>query len=156
MPADAASANNIILHPIKRLIKMEEPFEDIRIAGKPDADNVKPGSKSYTYVFTFPLSAVPPQRWKELLVQEWVYRIMQNPRHIAINRQELSIDCSGEELALIVARVAEDIQIVNRKYRKEIDTDRKIMTEEKLGTVEEKHADAASIARAIDALTLPD
>ena len=104
---------------------MEEPFVDIRITGKPDADKVKPGSKSYTYIFAFPLSAAPPQRWKELLVQEWVYRIMQTPRHIAIKDQELAIDCSGKELAFIVERVVEDIQIVNRKYRKEMDTDRK-------------------------------
>jgi hypothetical protein len=104
---------------------MEEPLEDIRITGKPDPGQVKPGSKSYTYVFSFSLSALPPQRWKELLVQEWAYRIMHNPRHIAINDQELVIDCSGQELASIVARVGEDIQIVNRKYRTEMDTDRK-------------------------------
>src|ERR1043165_7537107 len=110
---------------------MEEPFVDIRITGKPDADEVKPGSKSYTYIFAFPLSAAPPQRWKELLVQEWVYRIMQNPRHIAINNQELVIDCSAKELALIVGRVAEDIQIVNRKYRKEVDMEREKTAQEK-------------------------
>jgi len=135
---------------------MQESFEDIRIAGKPDADQVRPGSKSYTYVFSFPLSAAPPQRWKELLVQEWVYRIMQNPRHIAINEQDLTIDCSGEELALIVERVVEDIQIVNRKYRKEIDTDRRKTVQEKQQAIEEKRADAASIKRVIDELTLPD
>jgi hypothetical protein len=135
---------------------MEESFEDVRITGKPDADKVKPGSKSYTYLFAFPLSAVPPQRWKELLVQEWIYRIMQNPRHITINDQELVIDCSGEELAFIVERVSEDIQIVNRKYRKEMDTDWKKTTQEKQRTVEEKRVNAASIKRVIDDLTLPD
>ena len=135
---------------------MEEPFEDIRITGKPDADKVKPGSKSYTYIFAFPLSAAPPQRWKELLVQEWVYRIMQNPRHIAINDQELVIDCSGEELALIVGRVVEDIQIVNRKYRKEVDTDQEKTAQEKQQAIEEKRLNAASIHRIIDELILPN
>jgi len=135
---------------------MEEPFEDIRITGKPDADKVKSGSKSYTYIFVFSLSAAPPQRWKELLVQEWVYRIMQAPRHIAINDQELVIDCSGKELALIVGRVVEDIQIVNRKYRKEVDTDGKKTAQEKQQAVEEKRLNVASIKRVIDELTLPD
>lgn len=135
---------------------MAEPFEDIRITGKPDADKVKSGSKSYTYIFAFPLSAAPPQRWKELLVQEWVYRIMQNPRHIEINNQELVIDCSGQELALIVERVGKDIQVVNRKYRKEIDADRKKTAQEKQQAIEENRVNAASIKRVIDELTLPE
>ena len=135
---------------------MEEPFADIRITGKPDADKVKPGSKSYTYIFAFPLSDVPPQRWKELLVQEWVYRIMQNPRHIAINNQELVIDCSANELASIAGRVAEDIQIVNRKYRKEMDMEREKTAQEKQLDIEEKRVNTASIKRVIDELTLPD
>jgi hypothetical protein len=135
--------------------KMEEPFQDIRIIGKPDADKVKAGSKPYTHVFSFPLSSAPPQRWKELLVQEWVYRIMQAPRHIWINHQELAIDCSVEELALIVERVGEDIQIVNRKYRKEIETDREKTEQEQQLVVEEKRADDASVKRVIDELILP-
>lgn len=135
---------------------MEKPFADIRITGKPDADNVKPGSKSYTYIFAFPLSAAPPQRWKELLVQEWVYRIMQSPRHIAINNQELVIDCSAKELASIVGRVGEDIQIVNRKYRKEMDMEREKTAQEKQLDIEEKRVNTASIKRVIDELTLPD
>lgn len=135
---------------------MKKSFEDICITGKPDAAQVKPGSKAYTYVFLFPLSAVPPQRWNELLVQEWDYRIMQTPRHIGINEHELAIDCSGEELGLIVRRVAEDIQIVNRKYRKELDTNRAKTDEEKQQAVEERLVDAASIKRAIDDLILPN
>ena len=70
---------------------MGKEFEDIRITGKPDADKVKAGNKSYTHVFYFALSSAPPQRWNELLIQEWVYQIMQNPRHIWINHQELAI-----------------------------------------------------------------
>lgn len=134
---------------------MKKEFEDIRIMGKPDADKVKEGSKSYTYVFSFPLSSAPPQRWNELLVQEWVYRIMQNPRHIWINHQELAIDCSGEELALIVERIGADIQIVNRKYRKEIESGRNKTEQEKQQVVEEKRVDAAFIRKVIDELNLP-
>jgi hypothetical protein len=134
---------------------MEEQFEDIRITGKPDADKVKAGSKSYTHIFSFPLSSAPPQRWNELLIQEWVYRIMQNPRHIWINHQQLAIDCSGEELALIVERVGADIQIVNRKYRQEIENRRDKTEQERQQAVEEKRVDAASIRKVIDQLNLP-
>ena len=134
---------------------MKEKFEDIRIIGKPDPAKVKAGSKSYTHRFFFPLSFAPPQRWSELLVQEWVYRIMQNPRHIWVNSRELVIDCSSKELALIVDRVSTDIQIVNRKYRKEVEDLRKRTDQEREQADEEKCVDDASIRKAIDELTLP-
>jgi hypothetical protein len=134
---------------------MEKEFVDIHITGKPDANKVKEGSKSYTYIFSFPLSSAPPQRWNELLVQEWVYRIMQNPRHIWINHQELAIDCSGEELALIVERLGADIRIVNRKYRQEIESGRNQTEQEKQQVMEEKRVDAAAIRKVIDELNLP-
>jgi hypothetical protein len=131
-------------------------FEDIRITGKPDPVKVKAGSKSYTHRFFFPLSSVPPQRWAELLVQEWVYRIMQNPRHIWVNGSELVIDCSTKELALIVNRVGADIQTVNRKYRKEVEVTRKRTSQEREQANEEKRVDDASIRKVIDELKLPD
>lgn len=134
---------------------MEEAFEDIRIAGKPDADQVKAGSKSYTYVFSFPLSSAPPQRWNELLVQEWAYRIAQNPRLIWINNRNLVIDCPGEELAFIVERVGADIQIVNRKYRKEIESSRNQTAQDKQQAAEEKRLDNDAIRKVIDQLNLP-
>ena len=58
---------------------MNEEFKDIKVIGKPDPMQVKVGSKSYTRIFSFSLSCAPPQRWNELLIQEWTYRIMQNP-----------------------------------------------------------------------------
>jgi hypothetical protein len=134
---------------------MIEEFEDIRIIGKPDPTKVKAGSKSYTHAFSFPLSSAPPQRWSELLVQEWTYRIMQNPRHIRVNSRELVIDCAGEELALMVERVGADIQIVNRKYRKEIESNREKTEPEKRQAVEKKRSDDASIRKVIDELKLP-
>jgi hypothetical protein len=134
---------------------MKEEFEDIRIIGKPDPDKVKAGSKSYTHRFFFPLSSAPPQRWNELLVQEWVYRIMQNPRHIWVNDKDLVIDCPGSELALILDRVSADIQIVNRKYRKEAQGNQKKTEQEKRRAVEEKRVDDDAIRKAIDELELP-
>jgi hypothetical protein len=134
---------------------MKEEFEDIRIIGKPDPTKVKAGSKSYTYIFSFPLSSAPPQRWSELLVQEWTYRIMQNPRHVRVNSRELIIDCPGEELALIVERVGADIQIVNRKYRKEFEDIREKTEPERQQAVEKKRFDDASIRKVIDELKLP-
>ena len=135
---------------------MKEEFEDIRIIGKPDPAKVKPGSKSYTHRFFFPLSSAPLQRWSELLVQEWVYRIMQNPRHIWVNSSELVIDCSSKELALIVDRVGADIQTVNRKYRKEVEGISKRTAQEREQADEEKSVNDASIRKAIDDLKLPD
>jgi hypothetical protein len=134
---------------------MKEEFEDIRIIGKPDPAKVREGSKSYTNIFFFPLSAAPPQRWNELLVQEWVYRIMQNPRHIWVKNRKLVIDCPGEELALIVERVGADIQTVNRKYRKEVESSQKRTEKEMQQAVEEKRVVDASILKAIDELKLP-
>ena len=134
---------------------MKEEFEDIRIIGKPDPDKVKAGSKPYTNIFFFPLSSAPPQRWNEMLVQEWVYRIMQNPRHIWIKNRELVIDCLGDELALILERVGEDIQIVNRKYRKEIKSKRERTESERQQALEEKRVDDAFIRKVIDELKLP-
>ncbi|MGA9771487.1 MAG: hypothetical protein WBV94_20815 [Blastocatellia bacterium] len=134
---------------------MKEEFEEIRIIGKPDADKVKTGSKPYTNIFFFPLSSTPPQRWNELLVQEWVYRIMQNPRHIWIKRRELVIDCPGDELGLVVGRVCEDIQIVNRKYKKEIQSKKERTESERQQELEEKRVDDAFIRRVIDELKLP-
>ena len=134
---------------------MKEEFEDICIAGKPDPARVRAGSKSYTNVFLFPLSAAPPQRWNELLVQEWVYRVTQNPRHIWVNSQELAIDCPGDELALIVERVGADMQIVNRKFRNEIASNQIKTAPEKQLAVEEKRVDDAAIRKVIEELTLP-
>jgi hypothetical protein len=135
---------------------MKEEFEDIRIIGKPDPAEVKAGSKSYTHRFFFPLSSTPPQRWSELLVQEWVYRIMHNPRHIWVNSSELVIDCPSKELALIADRVSADIQTVNRKYRKEVEDVLKKTDRERDQADEEKCVDDASIRKAIDELKLPD
>ena len=134
---------------------MEEEFEDVRIIGKPDADQVKAGSKPYTHTFSFALSSAPPQRWNELLVQEWVYRIMQNPRHLWINHRNLVIHCPGEELGEIVARVGADMQIVNRKYRKEIDSCRSQTAQERRQAVEEKRVDEVAIRKVIEELNLP-
>src|ERR1044071_9531081 len=134
---------------------MKQKFENIRIIGKPDPAKVKVGSKSYTHRFSFPLSSAPPQRWSELLVQEWVYRIMQNPRHIWVNSSEMVIDCSSKELALIVDSVGADIQTVNRKYRKRIEDELKRTDRERDQADEEKSVDDASIRKAIDDLKLP-
>jgi hypothetical protein len=134
---------------------MIEEFDDIRIIGKPDPAKVKVGSKSYTHIFLFPLSSAPPQRWKELLIQEWDCRTMQSPRHIWVNSREMAIDCPGKELALIVERVGIDIEIVNRKYRKEVEIIRNKTEQEKQQAEEEKCADVASIKRVIDELKLP-
>ena len=134
---------------------MKEEFEDIRIIGKPDPAKVKAGSKSYTHRFFFPLSFAPPQRWSELLVQEWVYRIMQNPRHIWVNSSELVIDCSSKELALIVERVGTDIQTVNRKYRNEVESSQHKTEPERNQADEKKRVDDNSIRKAIDELKLP-
>src|SRR5437868_15343169 len=87
---------------MKRIIKsrgviMNETFEDIKIISKPDLLKVKAGSKPYTRIFPFPISSVPPQRWNELLIQEWTCRIMQNPRHIWVKGKDLIIDCHSEE-----------------------------------------------------------
>jgi hypothetical protein len=134
---------------------MKEEFEDIRIIGKPDPGKVKAGSKPYTNVFFFPLSSAPPQRWNELLVQEWVYRIMQNPRHIWIKNRELVIDCPPDELSLVAGRVGEDIHIVNRKYKKEIKGKREMTESERHQAMEEKRIDDALIRKVIDELELP-
>jgi hypothetical protein len=134
---------------------MKEGFENIRIIGKPDPAKVKSGSKSYTHRFFFPLSSAPPQRWNELLVQEWVYRIMQSPRHIWISNSDLVIDCPGKELALIVERVGADIQVVNRKYRKEVESSLKKTEPERQQALEEKRVDDAFIRKVIDELKLP-
>jgi hypothetical protein len=132
-----------------------EEFEDIRIIDKPDPAKVKAGSKSYTNIFFFPLSSSPPKRWSELLVREWVSRIMQNPRHIWVKGMELAIDCPGKELALIVERVGADIQTVNRKYRDEVEGQGKRTEQEKQQAVEEKRVDDAYIRKVIDELKLP-
>jgi hypothetical protein len=134
---------------------MKEEFEDIRIIGKPDPNKVRAGSKSYTHRFFFPLSSAPPQRWNELLVQEWIFRIMQNPRHIWISGSDLVIDCPDRELALIVERIVADIQTVNRKYRKECGSNRKKTEQEREQTLEKKRVVDASIRKAIDELKLP-
>jgi hypothetical protein len=134
---------------------MIEAFEDIRIIAKPDPDKVKAGSKSYTHIFLFPLSSAPPQRWTELLVREWIYRIMQNPRHIWVKGNELAIDCPSKELALIVYRVCAYIKIENRKYRDEVEGQGKRTDQEKQLAVEEKRVDDASIRKVIDELKLP-
>jgi hypothetical protein len=138
-----------------RGINMKEEFDDIRIIGKPDPAKVKAGSKSYTNRFSFLLSSAPPQRWNELLVQEWLYRIMQNPRHIWISNSDLVIDCPGRELGLVVERVGADIQTVNRKYRKEVESNRKKTEEEREQALEDKRVDDASIRKVIDELRLP-
>jgi hypothetical protein len=138
-----------------RGINMKEKFDDIRIIGKPDPAKVKAGSKPYTNRFSFLLSAAPPQRWNELLVQEWLYRIMQNPRHIWISSNDLVIDCPGRELGLIVERVGADIQTVNRKYRKEVESNRKKTEQERERALEDKRVDDASIRKVIDELRLP-
>ena len=134
---------------------MKEEFEDIRIIGKPDPNKVKAGSRPYTNVFLFPLSSAPPHRWNELLVQEWVYRIMQNPRHIRIKNRELAIDCPADELSLIVGRVGEDIHIVNRKYKEEIKSRRDRTESESHQAMEVKRIDDALIRKVIDELKLP-
>jgi hypothetical protein len=134
---------------------MTEGFEDIQIIGKPDPLRVKVGSRAYTRIFSFPLSSAPPQRWSELLVQEWIYRITKNPRPIWVNRSELVLDCPLDELALLVERVGADIQIVNRKYRKEVETTAARTDQENEQAVEEKRVDAASIKKIIDELVLP-
>jgi hypothetical protein len=107
-------------------------------------------------VFYSPLSSAPPQRWNELLVQEWLYRIMQNPRHIWINGKDMVIDCPGDEVALIVGRLGEDIQIVNRKYKKEVKSKRERTEPERRQALEEKRVDDAFIRKVIDELKLPD
>jgi len=135
---------------------MKAKFEDIRIIGKPDPNNVKAGSKPYTNTFFFPLSCAPPQRWNDLLVQEWVSRIMQSPRHIWIKHSELAIDCSGKELGAIVERVGADIQTVNRKFRKEVENKQEKTEPEIEQAAEEKRVDDASIRKVIDELKLPD
>lgn len=134
---------------------MKEEFKDIRIIDRPDPDKVRAGSKPYTHRFFFPLSSAPPQRWNELLVQEWVYRIMQNPRHIWVNGRNLVIDCPVKELALIVDRVGADIQIVNRKYRKEVESKREKTEPERQQALEEKRLGDAFIRKVIDDLKLP-
>jgi hypothetical protein len=135
---------------------MNEEFEDIKVIGKPDPMQVKVGSKSYTRIFSFSLSCAPPQRWNELLLQEWTYRIMQNPRHIWVKGKELVMDCPGGELALIVERVGLDMQIVNRKYRKEIENTPARTYQEDAQAVEDKRVDVASIKKIIDELELPN
>ena len=135
--------------------EMKKEFEDIHIIGKPDPNKVRAGSKSYTHRFFFPLSSVPPQRWNELLVQEWVYRIMQNPRHIWVNDDNLVIDCPGGELSLIVDRVGADIEIVNRKYRKEVQGNEEKTEHERRQAVEEKRIDDAALRKIINELKLP-
>jgi hypothetical protein len=134
---------------------MIEEFEDIRIIGKPDPAKVKVGSKSYTHIFLFPLSSAPPQRWKELLIQEWACRAMQSPRQIWVNSREMAIDCPGKELALIVERVGIDIEIVNRKYRKEVENIREKTEVERQQAERQKCADDALIKKVIDELKLP-
>ena len=134
---------------------MKEAFEDIRITGKPDHAKVKAGSKIYTHIFFLPLSSAPPQRWNELLVQEWASRTMQNPRHIWINREELAIDCASKELALIVERIGTDIQTANRKYRNEVESSRQKTEPERHRAEEKKRVDESSIKKAIDELKLP-
>jgi hypothetical protein len=134
---------------------MTEAFEDIHISGKPDPGRVKIGSRAYTRIFSFSLSSAPPQRWSELLVQEWIYRITQNPRPIWVNQGELAIDCAPDELALLIDRVGADMQIVNRKYRKEVETTLARTNQEKEQAVEEKRVDEATIKRVIDELVLP-
>ena len=135
---------------------MKEQFEDIHITDKPDPNQVKAGSRSYTHRFPFPLSAAPPQRWNELLVQEWVCRIMPTPRHIWVANRELVIDCACDELALIVDRVCADIQIVNRKYRHEIEGIRNRSDHDRQKAEEGKRVDDARIRQAIEELQFPE
>ncbi len=135
---------------------MNEEFEDIKVIGKPDPMQVKVGSKSYTRIFSFSLSSAPPQRWNELLIQEWTYRIMQNPRQIWVKSKELVIDCPSEELASIVECLGVDIQIVNRKYRKEVENILARTSQENAQAMKDKVVDDASVKRIIEELTLPD
>jgi hypothetical protein len=135
---------------------MKKEFDDIKIISKPDPMKVKMGSKPYTRVFSFALASVPPARWNELLIQEWSCRIMQNPRHIWVKGKELVIDCPGEELAEIVERLGVDIQIVNRKYRKEIENTLARTNREDSQAEEDKRLDEASLRKIIDELELPE
>jgi hypothetical protein len=134
---------------------MNEQFEEIIVIGKPDPGQVKVGSKSYTRIFAFSLSSAPPQRWNELLIQEWTSRIMQRPRPIWIKNEELVIDCRIEELPLIIECVGVDIQIVNRKYRKEVENTMARTNQESEQAVEDKRVDEASVKKILDELTLP-
>ena len=134
---------------------MNETFEDIKIISKPDLLKVKAGSKPYTRIFPFPISSVPPQRWNELLIQEWTCRIMQTPRHIWVKGEDLIIDCHSEELALIVECLGADIQIVNRKYRKEIENNLAKSAQEKAQAVEDKRIDDAMVKKILNELVLP-
>lgn len=134
---------------------MKKEFEDIKIVSKPDPMNVRVGSKPYTRIFSFSLSSVPPPRWNELLIQEWSCRIMQNPRHIWVKSKELVIDCHSQELAVIVECLGVDIQIVNRKYRKEIENMLARTNQEDVQAGEDKRIDDASIKKIIDELELP-
>jgi hypothetical protein len=134
---------------------MNEEFEDISIIGKPDSRNVKVGSKSYTRIFAFSLSSAPPQRWNELLIQEWTSRIMQSPRPIWIKNKELVIDCRIEELPLIIERLGVDMQIVNRKYHKEMENTLARTNQQSEQAVEDKRIDEASIKKILEELTLP-
>ncbi|MBI3652180.1 MAG: hypothetical protein HY231_14260 [Acidobacteria bacterium] len=134
---------------------MNETFDDITIIGKPDPEKVKVGSKAYTRIFAFSLSAVPPERWNELLIQEWNYRIMQTPRQLWVKDSALVLDCRSDELAAIVERVGVDMQIVNRKYRKEMENTLARTHQETAQAVEEKRVDDASVKKIIEALLLP-
>ena len=134
---------------------MNEEFAEIIIIGKPDPRQVKGGSKFYTRIFAFSLSSAPPQRWNELLIQEWASRIMQSPRPIWIKSKELIVDCRVDELAFIVECIGVDIQIVNRKYRKEVGNIRARTNQENEQAVEDKRVDEASVKKVIDELTLP-
>ena len=135
---------------------MNIEFEDITVIGKPDPRQVKVGSKSYTRIFAFSLSSAPPQGWNELIIQEWISRILQSPRPIWIKGKELVMDCRIEELALIVERVGIDMQIVNRKYRKEVENTLARTNQESEQAVKDKRLDEASVKRIIDELTLPN
>jgi hypothetical protein len=135
---------------------MNEKFEDIKIISKPDPLKVKAGSKPYTRIFAFPISAVPPRRWNELLIQEWTCRIMQSPRQIWVKSKELIIDCHSEELALIIEYLGVDIHIVNRKYRKEIENELARSCQENAQAVEDKRIDAAMIKKILDEIVLPN
>ena len=134
---------------------MTEEFEDIYITGKPAPGRVRVGSRAYTRIFPFALSSAPPQRWSELLVQEWIYRITQNPRPIWVNQCELVIDCTTDELTQLVDRLGADIQIVNRKYRKEAETARLRTDREKEQAAEEQRVESAAIKKVLDELVLP-
>jgi hypothetical protein len=135
---------------------MNEKFEDIKIISKPDPLKVKVGSKPYTRIFSFPISSVPPRRWNELLIQEWTCRIMQTPRQIWVKSKDLIIDCHSQELALIVEHLGVDIQIVNRKYRKEIENKLARSSQENAQAVEDKRIDDAMIKKILDELELPN